>query len=181
MGKTYFISDTHFGHRNIIRHCQRPFDDADQMDAAMIAAWNRVVQPEDTVYHLGDFSLRPVPVVDHLLSRLHGTKHLIIGNHDQAHGVQGWKSIRNMDQITVDGHHLFLCHYPMREWPGMWHGTIHLYGHVHGNMLSLPGSMDVGADVWGGSPVQLAEMLPFIDRFDPNKEHRSHVTWRDWE
>lgn len=27
--------------------------------------------------------------------------------------------------------------------------TLHLYSHVHGNLRPLPGSMDVGAAVWG--------------------------------
>lgn len=182
MPKTFFTSDTHFGHANIIHHCNRPFHDVESMDQAMIEAWNKVVQPKDTVYHLGDFSLLPPEKLSGILECLHGTKHLVIGNHDRNPRTHHqWSSFHDMLSIKVDGHTLFLCHYPMREWPGMWKGTIHLYGHVHGNMKPLPGSMDVGSDVWGGTPVQISEMLPYIERFDPNKIDRQHITWRDWE
>ena len=49
MTTTWFVSDTHFGHANIIRHCSRPFADAGEMDAAMVANWNALVRPDDDV------------------------------------------------------------------------------------------------------------------------------------
>ena len=148
--KTFFTSDSHFGHKNIIKHCNRPFASVEVMDEDLMARWNAVVSPEDTVYHLGDFSLLSANKVSALLSRLHGTKHLIVGNHDTVQGVA---------QINLEGYKIVLCHYPMREWPGMWRGALHLYGHVHGNMQPLPGSMDMCADVWGGNPVTLGQIL----------------------
>ncbi len=191
--RTFFTSDSHFGHDNIIRHCKRPcrehpFQDGAQMDRALMDAWNSVVSPGDVVYHLGDFSLRPAAVISDLLKKLHGTKHLIVGNHDRVDEIsgcrlQGWASMREMAKISVDGHSVFLCHYPMREWPGMWQGTVHLYGHVHGNLQPLPGSMEVGADVWGGKPIQMAEILsavmPFNAEFE--KQQRKSLRLRDWD
>ena len=200
--RTFFTSDSHFGHNNIIRHCGRPcrehpFQDGAQMDRALMDAWNSVVRPGDVVYHLGDFSLRPANVIDDLLKKLHGTKHLIVGNHDRTTGMegcrqsacaseaekQGWASMREMAKISVDGQSVFLCHYPMREWPGMWQGTVHLYGHVHGNLRPLPGSMDVSADVWGGKPVQMAEILGAVKPF--NAEHEKsqceNLRLREWD
>ena len=191
--RTFFTSDSHFGHDNIIRHCKRPcrehpFQDGAQMDRALMDAWNSVVSPGDVVYHLGDFSLRPAAVISDLLKKLHGTKHLIVGNHDRVDEIsgcrlQGWASMREMAKISVDGHSVFLCHYPMREWPGMWQGTVHLYGHVHGNLQPLPGSMEVSADVWGGSPVQMAEILSAVTPFDAEseKQQRRSLRLRDWD
>jgi len=162
----FFISDTHFGHQKIIKYCNRPFGNVEDMDCAMIAAWNAVVRTEDTVWHLGDFSLSSSRnKIDFLLDSLHGTKHLIRGNHDHVKGVNGWTSVQEMAEIECEGQRLFLCHYPMRDWPGKWHGAIHLYGHVHGNLEPLAGSMDVGVDTWGGKPVTLDEILLATRKF----------------
>ncbi len=54
---TFFTSDTHFNHANIIRFCNRPFKDVEQMNEVMIANWNNVIGKDDTVFHLGDFCL----------------------------------------------------------------------------------------------------------------------------
>jgi hypothetical protein len=51
------------------------------------------------------------------------------------------------------------------DWPGMWNGGIHLYGHIHGNQEPLTGSMDVGVDVWGGRPVTLDEIEEAVRPF----------------
>ena len=50
----YFTADTHFGHYNVIRFCDRPFASAEEMDEAMIQNWNERVTGNDTVYILGD-------------------------------------------------------------------------------------------------------------------------------
>jgi calcineurin-like phosphoesterase family protein len=56
MGKNFYIADLHFGHWNIVRYDNRPFESIEEMDNALIRNWNNVVSDEDTVYILGDIS-----------------------------------------------------------------------------------------------------------------------------
>ena len=84
MGKIWFTSDTHYSHRNSMRYCGRPFLTVGKCDEEMIKRWNKVVAPEDTVYHLGDVSMHTAPI-KRILPQLNGKKILIIGNHDTIH------------------------------------------------------------------------------------------------
>ena len=57
MVNTWFTSDFHLGHRNIIRYCSRPFASVEEMDAAILANLNKLVGADDVLYFLGDFCL----------------------------------------------------------------------------------------------------------------------------
>ena len=89
--KTWLISDTHFGHGNIIGHCARPFLDAAEMDRILVNNWNNTVSSEDTTFCLGDvvWSGR-VPGPDALertrsvMNQLNGRIVVIRGNHDPS-------------------------------------------------------------------------------------------------
>lgn len=102
MPRTWFTSDTHFSHRYLVllrgyapgavsREDVTP-EHVAAHDEAIIQSWNRVVAPEDTVWHLGDLANCPPRRVAHLVQRLHGHKRLVLGNHDQAHPAFGAKS-----------------------------------------------------------------------------------------
>ena len=162
--RTWFTADTHFGHANIIKFCGRPFKDVDEMDRTLIEVWNAVVRPEDTVWHLGDFAFRSTKDPEAYLRRLHGTKHLVVGNHDgeASRSAPSWGSVQDMAHVSIDGHRVTLCHYAMRVWPRSHHGALHFYGHSHGNLPGDSQSCDVGMDCWGFCPVTLAQILPHL-------------------
>lgn len=82
MSRILYISDTHFGHRNIIRYENRPFSSVQEMNEELIRRWNSVVTPEDTVVHGGDFALCNKEVATHICHSLNGYKVLVKGNHD---------------------------------------------------------------------------------------------------
>lgn len=157
---TFFTSDTHLGHANIIKHCNRPFASVGEMDGVIIANWNAVVRPGDDVWHLGDFAHRNSKSASSYLARLAGRKHLIWGNHDSAEtrGLSGWSSSRAMAEIAVDGTRIVLLHYAMKVWPRSHHGALHFYGHSHGTLPGDGQSLDVGVDCWDLRPVRLAEI-----------------------
>jgi len=81
---TYFTADQHFGHANIIKLCNRPFSDVQEMDEALITNWNRRVTNGDTIYIIGDLFFRNSVPAEEYLKRLKGRKHLILGNHDKV-------------------------------------------------------------------------------------------------
>ena len=158
---TYFTSDTHFGDIRILRIDKRPFKSLDAHDAALIANWNAVVAPDDTVWHLGDFALGPSDErVAEILATLHGTKHLITGNNDGPGtlAAPGWASVGQYAELDVDERQLVLCHYAFRTWNAMGRGTLDLHGHSHGLLKTAPRQYDVGVDVWDYRPVTLAEI-----------------------
>lgn len=78
---TFFTSDTHFGHENIIKFCKRPYQSVEEMNEALIENWNKVIGKNDTVFHLGDFALGGSTVWNNTLDRLNGKIYLIFGNH----------------------------------------------------------------------------------------------------
>lgn len=80
--KYFIISDTHFGHANIIKYCNRPFKDVAEMDSIMVKNWNETVSNNDMVLHLGDVGLGKKEYIKNILKQLNGRKILIKGNHD---------------------------------------------------------------------------------------------------
>src|SRR5580698_1315212 len=82
MTETWFTSDTHFGHKNILDYEKeaRPFNTVEGMNEQLIANWNETVNKKDIVFHLGDFAFGAVNVA--IADRLHGNKRLVMGNHD---------------------------------------------------------------------------------------------------
>ena len=127
-----FTSDHHFGHGSARTFYRRPFASAAEMDQEMIDRWNSVVSPGDEVWHLGDFAVRQsMERVTYLLATLHGRKHLIVGNNDDAvvTGCTGWQGVRSYAELTINGNKLVLCHYPFRTWRHMGKGSINLHGH----------------------------------------------------
>lgn len=119
----YFTADTHFGHANIVRMCERPYPDVDTMNEAMIAAWNERVHGNDTVYIVGDMFFRCADT-ESILKRLKGKKRLIVGNHDGSWigkvDLERYSlSVDHFLEVSDGTHALTLCHYPMLTWkPG---------------------------------------------------------------
>lgn len=169
MGRVWFTADLHLGHENILRFCKRPFDSIGQHDEALIANWNSVVGPSDTIFVVGDFAHKMDPSrVRRIFERLSGEKHLVIGNHDPRHTQElPWASVSERLAVSVDGARLLLDHYPGRSWAGSNRGVTQLFGHTHGRLEDLWNACDVGVDRWGYTPVswpQIRARLAAIPR-----------------
>ena len=180
----FYIADLHFGHANIMRHSKRPFTSVEEMDETLIKNWNKVVKPTDTVYILGDLCFKNGKNPEEYLTRLNGTKILILGNHDtqiRKNLVRGKypelvKVVPYLELTeVVDGESrlIVLSHYPMIEWNGYFRNSIHLYGHIHNNtendtytlMKNRKNAYNVGVDILDYTPRTLAEVIEYNNKF----------------
>ena len=161
----YYISDTHFGHKKIIKYENRPFKDEDEMDAKMIERWNKRVTNNDDVYILGDLAFKNPETI---LKQLNGRKHLIIGNHDKfiknENILKLFESVDIYKEITDGDYQVILFHYPIAVWDKKRYGAIHLYGHIHSNVDLVKYTADdkaynVCADVNDYEPKTLQELM----------------------
>lgn len=150
----HFTSDCHWHHKRICQYAGRPFNSVEEMNEEMIRRWNSVVAQDDIVYHLGDWAFATIDQVKTILRRLNGTKNFINGNHDKVIKENAVKllksglinSIKDYDEINVNGQFIVLCHYPMREFNRCHRGSWALFGHVHNNLPPHGKSVDVGVD-----------------------------------
>lgn len=132
----FFISDTHFGHANVIKFDNRPFKGTEDMWQTIRDNWNRTVGAGDTVYVLGDFCWEKEQNWPKYLSELSGQKVLLRGNHDpkkfSAAVSRMFVDIKDYKEIDDNGRKVILCHYPIPfHKRGYDPNVFMLYGHVH--------------------------------------------------
>jgi calcineurin-like phosphoesterase family protein len=186
---TWFTSDLHLGHQNIIRYCGRPFADVAAMNEALIERWNQTVGPDDTVWVLGDVALGNIGESLPLVGRLKGRKLLLTGNHDrcwEGHGPRARQWVERyleagFDQIhqgvielTVGDHDALACHFPYRGDSGdadryveerpVDDGRWLIHGHVHERWRQSERMINVGVDAWNMRPVDEATLIAMIER-----------------
>lgn len=132
----YYIADTHFRHSNILKFDSRPFFTLEEMEKEMIENWNNTVTKNDIVYILGDFCWGKEDEWLEILQQLKGHKVLIRGNHDlknpSAKLKNMFQDIKDYKEITDNGRHVIMSHYPMMFYKGAYDKkTFMLCGHVH--------------------------------------------------
>ena len=178
--QTWFTSDRHFGHSNIITYCNRPYRNTQEMGEDIIRKHNELVKPEDHVYDLGDFAFGRGVDYDYTLyclTRMNGIKHFVRGNHDrfmdeiylrQPELFASYE--RGYQEIEINNQRIVLCHYAMREWHHNLRGVWHLFGHTHGSIGGWGKSFDVGVDVHGFKPISFEQVKSKMDKL-PVGEH----------
>lgn len=164
----WFISDTHFFHANIIRYSGRPFKTINEMNDKLIENWNTHVEPQDTVFFLGDFAMGTTDDLTSLCARLNGNKICIRGNHDgtptKMHKI-GFSLVLESAFIRVGRHQVELIHIPSPFPP------IHfqLHGHVHEKRPNklVNRQLNLSVEVWDYKPVAENTIVSLLDREHP--------------
>lgn len=179
MRDIWVISDTHFGHENIIKYCKRPFSDASDMDEYMVSQWNDNVKNGDIVYHLGDVCFGDYSII----KRLKGRKRLIVGNHDNIMEVGKYFQKVMMWRMFPEFGLLF-THVPVHEntlrplvvtknyKEGAVGGTTmqltNVHGHIHQNKSPSHNYFNASVEWTNYTPVHIDTILSEISK--PRKE-----------
>jgi len=185
---TWFTSDLHFGHANIIEYSGRPFSGVDHMNRALIQRWNALVEQTDTVWVLGDVAMGRIADTLPLVHQLAGRKLLLAGNHDRCwagHGAKAAEWIERYEdagfaeihqgsvELRMSGHDVLACHFPYRgdsqnedrypEARPIDEGRWLLHGHVHEQWRQHERMINVGCDAWACHPIDTATIVTLIE------------------
>ena len=163
MSKTFLISDTHFGHNNILTFLRkdgsllRPgFTDIKDHDLELIKRWNSVVEPEDKVYHLGDVGFKNFEYLKRIFDALNGTKVLIKGNHDNfklSQYAQIFKDVRTyyvLDRCVLS--HVPIHPYSLDRW------DYNIHGHLHEGKIDDPKYINICVEHTNFTPVNFEDI-----------------------
>ncbi len=92
---TWFTSDLHFGHANIVTWrnlAGENFNSINHMNETIIANFNNMVATDDKVIFMGDLVMGQIADSLPLLSQLNGVKKSLVGNHDRVFVGEGKKA-----------------------------------------------------------------------------------------
>ena len=161
----FFMADPHFGHANVIKYANRPFNHVDEMNRMIIANINSKVSINDHLFINGDFAFyRDDKSVETILNQIICKNlYLILGNHDFIfynnrnlkslfRKVDNYLEIKVKDDDANKGYQkIILFHFPVLEWNAGHFGSWMLYGHTHGNLaypkeLNNKKIIDIGLD-----------------------------------
>lgn len=181
----WWTSDQHFGHANIIKYCHRPFVTAAEMDEAMVAEWNAVVKPNETVVVIGDFSFHNEYETTRILDSLHGEKMLVKGNHDRHKTDTYWKrvgfrSVEPRVHVVLEQLGRVLIQHEPEPYGGSW--PVQFNGHVHDGWKSryyqTTGQryVNVGVDQWAFRPVSNQALVQFVQ--EEQRQSQAEVAQR---
>jgi len=162
--ETWFISDTHFGHANILTFKDdagklvREFSSVEEMDETMVQRWNEVVRDQDRIYHMGDVAMnhRCLPI----MSRLKGKKVLIKGNHDIFKLKDYTPYFEDIRAYKIfPKHGLVVSHIPVHTCQLEGRFKINAHGHMHQNILPDARYINLCVEHTDYRPVTLNEVM----------------------
>lgn len=168
--KTYFTSDLHFGHKQIISLCKRPFKTIEDMDKTLAENWNNTVDAYDKVFVLGDVSFYSKEKTRTLITRLNGQKVLVKGNHDEQSDQWyldcGFEKVYDMPVLF---HDFFLLSHKPLEWLDKESVFGNLHGHIHDDHRYLhftPRSYNVSVEMNKYAPVLFETIIAKMQEID---------------
>lgn len=177
MTETYFITDTHFGHENILKFKRadgtplRIFNSIEDHDEHIIQEWNKTVNPNDKVYHLGDVAMARRHI--QTAARLNGRKVLIRGNHD-IFKIKDYLGIfDDVRSYKIYPEHGFIfSHIPVHEGQLSGRFKINFHGHLHANLVTKAVEEEYYTGI--GGPFTEIKQAPHFQYVNLCPEHRGY-------
>lgn len=159
MTETFFIGDTHFGHKNIIvfdaTKVARAFSNIEEHDTELVRRWNGVVSKGDIVWHLGDLALNSRSVA--IAGELNGVKRLVMGNHDHYPTAEYLKYfVKVYGAATLKGD-IILTHIPVHPMQ-LSRFKFNVHGHLHTHQLEDRRYINVSAEQINLTPISYDEL-----------------------
>jgi calcineurin-like phosphoesterase family protein len=134
------------------------------MDDYMMEKWNSVVKPGDRVYHLGDVTFNYKKFDEVIAPRLHGSKRLILGNHDELGNKILQKHFTKVTLWRVFKEHGFLAtHVPLRLDQFGYKGVLNVHGHIHQNLIDDHRFMNACVEHHDYTPIHLDTILKRVE------------------
>jgi len=162
MANLFIVSDTHFGHANILNFKRedgssvRNFASVEVMDELMVERWNSVVRPQDKVYHLGDVAMSKKDIAT--IGRCNGHKRLVRGNHDDHPLKEYLKYFEEVYATRVLDRMIF-SHIPIHP-NSMGKHLANVHGHIHNPLRDVYGPLyyNVSVEVVNYTPIALEDL-----------------------
>jgi len=171
----FFTADEHYGHTNIIKYCDRPFKNTDEMDSTIIIKHNELVNDGDTVIHVGDFTMKKYESFIKYLCRLNGNHIFLRGSHDKWMDEQVFLNDKQTNNFyheiweqKIKGKLVVACHYAMKTWPASHYNSWQLFGHSHGLLKTVGKQLDVGVDTNNFYPYSFEDIKKIMDKKEDN-------------
>lgn len=174
----FFVADEHYGHGNIIKFCDRPFDNIMDHDETMISNHNEVIGPNDTVIHGGDTSWRSVDRTIEIIKRLDGKHIMLKGSHDKVIEKISRREPNLFEYagymyelVAHNKYHITVCHYCMRTWPRSHYNSWHCFAHSHCKLNPIGKSHDIGVDCNNFYPISFDQLKDIMDTKPDNPNY----------
>lgn len=191
----WFVSDVHYNHENMIKICNRPFNNVEEMNQYIISQYKSLVKPEDILFDLGDMIWKESP--DHIkeFKKVSPERsYKVLGNHDKQEnyfsGAYGktWRTISDTLDVIIkyrgEDIQVNMCHFPIIDWNHRFRGSWGIHGHVHGNLDEFNEKsgelrLDVGFDSRISKEVGTF-LIPFEEIYKRMKNITKNESFRNW-
>lgn len=178
----FFTADLHLWNKNIIKYTQRPFSSYERMTEALISLQNETLSEDDTLFDLGDYSLKSstfIRLYEKLEPQLKTIKgrHLILGNHDSLKpftyvNTELFTTVHTAFWFEYEGLKFVLNHDPCVFQPGLQF-DIGICGHVHKlfKEMLVDGRpvINVGVDVRDFKPISIEHIIEIANGLKEGK------------